>query len=157
MDELDPIEWFMGVYEKLRPATSRKFLIRPHPNHMAQMIKRKNEFPEDCELLEGKASWVGDEKKFYRFNFQEVISNCHAVVTHNSTASVDSCVRGIPTFCTSDLALCWPVANHDLMDIETPKRPDRTQWVRDIGYKMWSTEEIKSGIVFKRYKDKLGL
>jgi len=156
MDELDPIDWFMGVYEKLRPATSRKFLIRPHPNHMAQMIKRKNEFPEDCELLEGKSHWVGDEKKYYRFNFQEVISNCHAVVTHNSTASVDSCVRGIPTFCTSDLALCWPVANKDLNNIETPEYPDRTQWVNDIGYKQWTTDEIRNGTVFKRFKEKLG-
>jgi hypothetical protein len=156
MDELDPIDWFMKVYEKIRPATDRKFLIRPHPNHMAQMIKRKNEFPEDCELLEGKSHFLGDEKKYYRFNFQEVITNCHAVVTHNSTASVDSCVRGIPTFVTSDLALCWPVANKDLNNIETPERPDRTQWVHDIGYKQWTTDEIRDGTVFKRFKEKLG-
>lgn len=157
MDELDPIDWFMGVYEKLRPITQRKFLIRPHPNHMAQMINRKNEFPEDCTLIEGQAHYKGDEKKYYRFNFQEAITNCHAVVTHNSTASIDSCVRGIPTFVTSDLAICWPVANQDLNNIETPAYPDRTQWVHDIGYKMWSTDEIRSGVVFKRFKEKLGL
>jgi len=157
MDELDPIDWFNKVYEKLRPATERKFLIRPHPNHMAQMIKRKNEFPEDCELIEGPKSFAGDEKKYYRFNFQDALSNCHAFVTHNSTASVDSCVRGIPTFVTSNLALCWPVANQDLNNIETPIYPDRTQWVHDIGYKMWNTDEIRSGAVFKRFKERLGL
>jgi len=157
MNELDPIDWFMGVYEKLRPITERKFLIRPHPNHMAQMINRKNEFPEDCELLEGKAHWVGDEKKYYRFNFQEAITNVHAVVTHNSTASIDSCVRGIPTFVTSDLALCWPVANHNLNNIETPEYPDRTQWLHDLGYKQWTEQEIKDGTVFQRFKQKLGL
>jgi len=157
MDELDPIDWFKKVYKTIRPLTKRKFLIRPHPNHMAQMIKRKNEFPNDCELIEGKAHWVGDEKKYYRFNFQDAITNVHAVVTHNSTASVDSCVRGIPTFVTSDLAICWPVANKDLEKIESPIFPDRTQWVHDIGYKMWSTEEIRSGIVFKRFKNKLAL
>lgn len=157
MNELDPIDWFMGVYEKLRPITERKFLIRPHPNHMAQMINRKNEFPEDCELLEGKAHWVGDEKKYYRFNFQEAITNVHAVVTHNSTASIDSCVRGIPTFVTSDLALCWPVANQNLNNIETPEYPDRTQWLHDLGYKQWTEQEIRDGTVFKRFKQKLGL
>jgi hypothetical protein len=78
------------------------------------------------------------------------------VVTHNSTASTDSCIRGIPTFCTSDLALCWPVANTDLTKIENPDRLDRTQWLNDLGYKLWSTKEIKSGLVFKRFKDKLG-
>lgn len=157
MDELDPIDWFNSVYEKIRPATDRKLLIRPHPNHMAQMIKRRNEFPHDCELVEGPTSFVGDEKKYYRFNLQDALANCHAFVTHNSTASVDSCVRGIPTFVTSDLALCWPVANTNLNDIETPKYPDRTQWVHDIGYKMWSTDEIRNGTVLKRFKKKLGL
>ena len=157
MNELDPVTWFHNVYDKIRPLTKRQFLIRPHPNHMAQMIERKKEFPEDCKLIEGKAHWVGDEKKYYRFNFQEAITNVHAVITHNSTASIDSCVRGIPTFVTSDLALCWPVANNDLSKIESPDYPDRSQWVNDLGYKLWSIKEIRDGTVYKRFKSKLGL
>src|SRR5210317_44018 len=157
MNELDPIDWFNGVYEKLRPITDRPFIVRPHPNHVASMVERRGELPEDIELQYTQKHFGGDEKKHYRFNFQEVITNGHAVVTHNSTASVDSCVRGIPTFCTSDLALCWPVANKDLNNIETPERPDRTQWLNDLGYKMWSIKEIKDGTVYKRFKEKLGL
>jgi hypothetical protein len=156
MNELDPIRWFKDVYEKIRPLTKRKFIARPHPNHVDAIAQRLNEFPSDVEVAIGPKHFIGDEKKYYRFHFQEAIANCHAVVTHNSTASTDSCVRGIPTFCTSDLALCWPVANTDLTKIETPDRPDRTQWLNDLGYKLWSTKEIKSGAVFKRFKDKLG-
>ena len=157
MNEMDPIDWFMDVYKKIRPLTKRKFLVRPHPNHMDAMTKRRSQFPNDVEFMEGQRHFMGDEKKLYRFNFQEVITNCHAVITHNSTASTDSCVRGIPTFCTSDLALCWPVANTDLNKIETPDMPDRTQWLYDLGYKLWSSEEIKNGTVFKRFKTRLGL
>jgi len=157
MNELDPIEWFKGVYDKLRPATDRTFLIRPHPNHMAHIEQRINEFPTDCKVIIGQKFFSGDEKKYYRFNFQEAISNCHAVVTHNSTASIDSCVRGIPTFVTSDLAICWDVANKDLNNIETPEYPDRTQWLHDLGYKQWTEQEIRDGTVFKRFKQKLGL
>jgi hypothetical protein len=157
MNELDPIEWFNKVYEKLRPATDRKFIVRPHPNHVASIVARKGDFPEDVELQYTQEHFAGDEKKFYRLHFQEAIANAHAVVTHNSTASVDSCIRGIPTFCTSDLALCWDVCNKDLNDIETPKTPDRTQWVNDLGYKLWSIEEIKNGTVYKRFKQRLGL
>ena len=156
MNELDPIDWFNSVYEKLRPATDRPFLIRPHPNHMAHIEERLNEFPEDCRVIIGQKFFSGDEKKYYRFNFQDAIANCHAVVTHNSTASIDSCVRGIPTFVTSDLALCWDVANKDLNNVETPEYPDRDQWVRDIGYKQWTEQEIRDGTVFKRFKEKLG-
>ena len=157
MDDLDPIEWFHKVYEKLRPITDRKFIVRPHPNHVVNIEERMSEFPEDVEVVIGQKYFNGDEKKYYRFNFQEAISNCHAVVTHNSTAGVDSCVRGIPTFNTSDLALSWPVANKDLNNIETPEYPDRTQWLNDLGYKLWSEKEIRDGTVFKRFKDKLGM
>ena len=157
MNELDPIDWFKGVYEKLRPITNRKFIVRPHPNNVSNILEREKELPSDVEIQYTKKHFVGDEKKYYRFHFQDVITNCHAVVTHNSTASVDSCVRGIPTFVTSDLALCWPVANKDLTKIETPETPDRTQWVYDLGYKLWSEQEIKDGTVFKRFKTKLGL
>jgi len=157
MNELDPITWFNDVYKKLRPLTKRKFLVRPHPNHMAAMDERKNEFPKDCEVIIGQKFFAGDEKKHYRFNFQDALNNCHAVVTHNSTASIDSCIRGIPTFVTSNLAICWPVANTDLLKIETPIYPDRTQWVYDLGYKQWTEKEIKDGTVFKRFKDKLEL
>jgi hypothetical protein len=157
MNELSPVDWFNDVYQKLRPITDRKFIVRPHPNHVATMLDKRNEFPDDVEFQYTQKHFTGDEKSHYRFNFQEVIGNCHAVITHNSTASVDSCVRGIPTFCTSDLALCWPVANKDLNNIETPEYPDRTQWLNDLGYKMWSIKEIRDGTVYKRFKQKLGL
>ena len=157
MNELDPIAWFKDVYNKIRPLTKRQFLIRPHPNHMAHIEERKNEFPKDVEVIIGQKFFSGDEKKYYRFNFQKALNNCHAVITHNSTASIDSCIRGIPTFVTSDLAICWPVGNTVLEDIENPKYPDRTQWVYDLGYKQWTEKEIKDGTVFKRFKEKLKL
>jgi len=157
MNQLDPVKWFNDVYKKLRPLTKRKFKIRPHPNHGPHMESRKKEFPEDCELIIGQKYFQGDEKKHYRFHYQDALNNCHAVVTHNSTACIDSCVRGVPTFCTSDLALAWPVANKDLTKIENPEYPDRQQWVYDLGYKQWTEQEIKDGTVFKRFKEKLGL
>ena len=157
MNELDPIAWFNDVYTKIRPLTNRKFIVRPHPNHVVAIEQRINEFPKDVEVVIGQKFFQGDEKKYYRFHFQEAITNLHAVVTHNSTAGVDSCIRGIPTFNTSDLALSWPVANTDLTKIENPEYKDRTQWVYDIGYKLWSEKEIRDGTVYKRFKQKLGL
>jgi hypothetical protein len=157
MNELDPIDWFNDVYKKLRPLTKRKFIVRPHPNHVANIVDRRKELPEDIELQYTQTHFAGDEKKHYRFHFQDALNNCHAFITHNSTASVDSCIRGVPTFVTSDLALCWSVANKDLTKIASPEYPDRGQWVNDLGYKLWSIKEIKDGTVYKRFKSKLGL
>ena len=157
MNELDPIKWFNDVYKKIRPLTKRKFIVRPHPNHVAAMENRINEFPKDgVQVVIGQKFFKGDEKKHYRFNYQEALNNCHAVVTHNSTACIDSCIRGVPTFVTSDLALAWPVANKDLSKIESPEYPERDQWVYDLGYKQWTEQEIKDGTVFKRFKQRLG-
>ena len=157
MNELDPIEWFNNVYKKLRPLTKRKFIVRPHPNHVASIDSRRGELPNDVEIQFTQKHFSGDEKKHYRFNFQEALNNCHAFITHNSTASTDSCIRGVPTFCTSNLAIAWPVANTDLLKIESPIYPDRTQWVHNIGYKLWHVNEIKNGTVFKRFKERLSL
>ena len=157
MNELDPIDWFNDVYKRLRPLTKRKFIVRPHPNNVSNILQRSNELPNDIELQYTQKNFVGDEKKHYRFHFQEALNNCHAFITHNSTASVDSCIRGVPTFVTSDLALCWPVANKDLTKIESPEYPDREQWVNDLGYKLWSIKEIRDGTVYKRFKQRLGL
>ncbi len=157
MNELDPIDWFNDVYKKLRPITKRKFIVRPHPNNVSNILERRKELPDDIELQYTQKNFVGDEKKHYRFHFQEALNNCHAFITHNSTASVDSCVRGVPTFVTSDLALCWTVANKDLTKIESPDYPEREQWVNDLGYKLWSIKEIRDGTVYKRFKSKLGL
>ena len=63
MNALDPIEWFHGVYEKLRPITDRKFIVRPHPNHVVHMEDRMSEFPEDVEVVIGQKYFNGDEKK----------------------------------------------------------------------------------------------
>ena len=65
MNELDPIKWFNDVYEKLRPMTDRKFIVRPHPNHVAAMEKRLDEFPADVQVVIGQKFFKGDEKKHY--------------------------------------------------------------------------------------------
>jgi len=155
MNELNPIDWFLDVYKKIRPLTKRKFIARPHPNNTEAIHNAKDRFPADVEIDMPQMHFVGDQKKNYRFHFQKVLDNCHAVITHNSTASTDSCVRGIPTFVTSDLSICYPVANTDLTKIENPEFPDRTNWLNSIGYMMWTVDEIRSGKVYLRFKNKI--
>ena len=89
MNEMDPIGWFNNVYKKLRPLTKRKFIVRPHPNNVANIDGRSAELPDDVEIQFTQKHFIGDEKKHYRFHFQEALNNCHAFITHNSTASVD--------------------------------------------------------------------
>ena len=49
------------------------------------------------------------------------------------------------------------ISEDQLIKIENPIMPDREQWTYNLGYRMWSVDEIRSGIVYKRFKEKLGL
>ena len=60
MNELDPIDWFNNVYKKLRPLTNRKFIVRPHPNNVSNILERRKELPDYIQLQYTQKKFVGD-------------------------------------------------------------------------------------------------
>ena len=86
---------------------------------------------------------------------QEDLNNAWAMVTHNSTAGVDAAVYGVPVYNTDDKALSWEVANHSFNNINNPDMPDRTQWLNNLGYAMWSKEEIEQGLAWQHLKPRV--
>ena len=127
MNDLDPIAWFQrGIRKTEAHATDRKFIVRPHPNHVASHGSTvKSEFPRgrrSCNTDRNTSH--GDEKKYYRFHFQEAIANCTCCC---NTQLNSRCRLSVHTWVyqrsdTSDLALsAGPCANKDLNDIETPE------------------------------------
>jgi hypothetical protein len=146
----DPYVWVDEVIEKLKPHTNRKIKLRPHPNHA---IKCANDMANKHPQIEvTSVTKGGGPTADYRFTFLEELQNCWAVVTHNSTAAVDAATYGIPVFLTSDLCLAWDVGNADFSKIESPTTPDRTQWLNDLAYANWTIDEVKSGMVWKRFR-----
>ena len=146
----DPYVWVDDVIEKLKPHTNRKIKLRPHPNHA---IKCANDMANKHPQIEvTSVTKGGGPTADYRFTFLEELQNCWAVVTHNSTAAVDAATYGIPVFLTSDLCLAWDVGNADFSKIESPTTPDRTQWLNDLAYANWTIDEVKSGMVWKRFR-----
>jgi hypothetical protein len=146
----DPYVWVDEVIEKLKPHTNRKIKLRPHPNHA---IKCANDMAKKHPQIEvTSVTKGGGPTADYRFTFLEELQNCWAVVTHNSTAAVDAATYGIPVFLTSDLCLAWDVGNADFSKIESPTTPDRTQWLNDLAYANWTIDEVKSGMVWKRFR-----
>ena len=49
---------------------------------------------------------------------------------------------------------CWPVAN-PIGYVEEYKKPDRQQCANDLCYTEWTEDEIKTGLPFKRIRQKL--
>lgn len=146
----DPYQWVDQIVAQLKGKTDRPIKLRPHPNHAiktAQDMKARHPQIQVTSVELG-----GGPTKDYRFTFLEELKNCWCVITHNSTAAVDAATYGIPVIMTSDLCLAWDVGTNDFSKIENPPTPDRTQWLNDLAYANWTLEEVRSGLVWKRFR-----
>ena len=158
MDGLDPVDWAVDVITKIRKHTDREIKIRPHPNHMQivpQLEQRLKNVWVRPKMDGNEVRGSSEQKDNYKMSFQQDLDNAWAMVTHNSTAGVDAAVYGIPVFNTDAKALSWEVANHNFDTIENPATPDRTQWLNNLGYAMWSQQEIEQGLAWQHLKPKV--
>jgi hypothetical protein len=158
MDGMDPVEWASRVITEIRKHTDREIKIRPHPNHMnivPQIQAKHKDIWVRSKMAGNEVPGKSTQKDNYKMSFQEDLDNAWAMVTHNSTAGVDAAVYGVPVYNTDDKALSWDVANHSFDNINNPDMPDRTQWLNNLGYAMWSKSEIEQGLAWQHLKPRV--
>jgi len=83
--------------------------------------------------------------------------NCHALVTYQSIAAIESVLHGVPAFTLAPTA-ADPVCDKDLSLIETPTVQDKDKiykWACHLAYGQFHIDEFKSGIAYKILMDKL--
>ena len=93
-----------------------------------------------------------DEKK----SLHEQLQNCHAIVTHQSTAAIPAITQGTPSFCDS-VSQSAPVSETDISKIETPFYPDddlRQHWIDSLLSCQFNMKEIGDGTA-RRVVDRL--
>lgn len=135
-EQLLPNQWERKTIAELRKLTRRPIIYRPKPNWA------------DAKPIEG--STFDRESKL-----EEVLRDCHAVVTHHSNVAVDALLAGVPCICPGGVASV--LSGHSLEQIENPPTPDgRAQWAADLAYTQWSVDEMKQGLVFE-YLQREGL
>jgi len=86
-------------------------------------------------------------KKDETKTLQEQLKNCHAIVTHQSTAAIQSILQGVPSFCDL-VSQSVPVSEIDISKIETPFYPDddlRREWIDSLLSCQFNMSEISSG------------
>lgn len=117
-----------------------------------------------CRLynLGDEQSWIDDmvlelkshtdrdiiiRKKDETKTLQEQLKNCHAIVTHQSTAAIQAILQGVPSFCDL-ISQSVPVSETDISKIETPFYPDddlRKQWIDSLLSCQFNMSEISNG------------
>lgn len=104
--------------------------FRPHPEAMRRGIPQ-----------------AADSEFFIGGTLNEAFERAGCVVTLNSNTGVESVLAGIPTI-TSDLgAMAWPVTSHGFVDDLI--MPCRKNWFRDMAWRQWSIDEIRSGFAWE--------
>lgn len=126
-------QWLIDVVENLRRHTDRHIRIRPHPRFPVIV-------PQGCSVDRP----LKILSTYDNFNFEQQLSNVWAVVNWNSGPGSQAIIAGVPAF-VGPTSLAAGVGNTEWSQIESPNRPDRSQWLNQLSHTEWTTEEIATG------------
>lgn len=84
----------------------------------------------------------------------KAIDGAFCVVTYNSSAGVESILRGKPTISMHPGSMVWDVTTHTLASYKDEFMPDRGQWACDFAYTQWLASEISSGAAWEHLKQR---
>lgn len=121
VDFTDHEKWLLETAKSIRLKTSRPIIFRPHPL---------------CKLKPISGTIYSTRP------LEKDLKDAHACITFNSNAGVESVVHGIPAFAFDLGSMVYEVASHSLDELESPEKPDRSQWLADLTYAQWMPEEF---------------
>jgi len=131
-------QWLDQTIHRVREHSTRPIVVRCHPR---QRVKLPRDVAESvCHPV---------ANTYDGFDFDQILLNAWAVINWNSGPGVQAVLQGVPAFVGSS-SLAAPVANLDLAQIETPARPDRSQWLIDLCHTEWTCSEIATGYPLQR-------
>lgn len=152
-------QWIWRTIRDIRRYTDRTIRIRIHPFRreasLALLVNIDKAF-DNIEISDnhhgGQVFGGGSGGD----GFLEDMNDAHCVVGLNSNALTESVMQGVPTFSLCPSSMAWPVSNHYLRNIETPRLEfDRTQWLHDLSYCQWREDEIERGEPWIHLKKRL--
>jgi hypothetical protein len=135
----DQKAWVHQTIQTLIEHTNRPIRLRCHPGSISE-TKDYLQYPRvsvnDCKLTsiehDCKHAWAG--------------------VFYNSSSSVACALAGKPVFVAEPSAVTWNIANKNLSMIETPDRPERTQWLWSVADAHWSSRQSREGDIYRHFE-----
>jgi len=141
--------WARKVVGVIRSKTSRRIIFRTHPNtdrHPVEWITSGFENIEVVNSDRSRRSAIND------------IRRAGMVVTHSSSAAVESIVEGIPTIVLDPRGMGYDFCWNDLENINHPEKFDwskRPQQLNDWAFTSWSLKEMENKRTLMRYLDRI--
>ena len=126
---IDRDNWVAETVEKIKQHTDRPILIRDKAPRPQRVVKT-----------------IFDDLK-----------DCHALITYQSIAAVESVLYGVPAFTLAPTA-ADPVCDKDLSLIETPTQQDSDKiykWACHLAYGQFHIDEFKNGTAYRILRQEL--
>lgn len=138
-------DWVIDTCNEIKKHSTRPIVIRHHPRFTTVM--HPSELPANCSFYKPKKI----EGSYDDFDFDDSIANAWCVVNHSSNPAIEAAIKGVPVFCSKH-NLAYDIGTDDYSMIETPLRPERSDWLNKLAHTEWYLEEIKMGIPWRRLK-----
>ena len=79
------------------------------------------------------------------------LKNAWACVVYTSTSGAVAMLEGIPMFSTHEACFSHQWSAGNLSDIENPTLKDRTHFITHYANAHWNLEEVKQGMLWRKY------
>lgn len=135
----DPTTYANKIASEIARRSNRQILYRPKPSW-------KDAVPVPGTIFD-------DIER----SIESALKGAHALVTYGSNSCYEAVLAGIPCIVLGD-AVARPISSTSLDDIEKPRqapRSARLQWLRNIAYCQWTTDEFKSGAAWPHVRNQL--
>ena len=139
--------WLRKTIKKIRSLTNEPIRVRAHPGDLNRnRTKTKHDW-----------SWVNQIEGVslidsINVTLHQSMQTARCAVFYNSSSSVLSVLKGIPTFVSEESAVTWKVANTNLKNILQPSMPDRSQWLHDLGQAHWTINQSQDGNIYRHFE-----
>jgi hypothetical protein len=147
----DMAEWVKETVFKIRSYTDREIIIRLHP---AMGDKGRTAFMgEMSDLIFNNIkniTWSGGRAIPLLKDFER----SGICISYSSGSAIDAVLNGVPCITADEGNFVWPIASRSIDDLNDPYLADKEtvqQWLYDLSYCQWSTEEIKDGTAWKHF------
>lgn len=156
--DTDMYDWALSTIRKIRRYTDKDIVIRFHPN--AKDSDQKNIPIQRFLDISANIKFSGginidNDNVINGTTLTDDCVNASACIVHSTSASVTPILCGVPVFTRNKNCPVYNIANHDILSITNPEKINREQWLFDTSYSLWNYEEIKSGIVWERFRKRL--
>ena len=141
-----PELWIEDLVKKIKLVSTREIIVRPHPRD-TKWVHRIKDKTIKIQLPQKLTN------TYDSYNHDDDFKDAWCVINPTSNTGIQAAIAGIPVFCDKD-SLAFDVGNYDVLTIEQPSMPDRTEWLEKLCHTEWTVEEIGHGIPLSRIFNK---